>query len=101
MDSSRRVRSLQRQQEESSGQQQQTSSLRNSLPASIQKSSSTSAATPKKSKEAAVVHLPSVIAISTDIESKEREYDKQMRLIEVTIASVVNVCTHPYFSADL
>jgi hypothetical protein len=86
VDSSRRVRSLQRQQEESQGQPSQNSLLRNSLPATIQKSSSTSTAAPKKPKQAAGVQLPSVIAISTDIESKEREYDKQMRMIEVNTA---------------
>ncbi|CAF0987488.1 unnamed protein product [Adineta ricciae] len=72
VDSSRRVRSLQRQQDESSVP------LRNNVPATTNKAASTS----KKPKQAAENELPSVISISTNIEHKGKEHDKQMRLIE-------------------
>ncbi|UJR21744.1 hypothetical protein I4U23_024819 [Adineta vaga] len=70
VDSSRRVRSLQRQQNETN------SSSKNTSPDKATSSVS------KKGKQTTEKELPSVIAISTDIESKEKEYDKQMRLIE-------------------
>ena len=76
VDSSRRVRSLQRQQDEPS------------VPLRINASTTTNkaASTPKKPKQEAENELPSVISISTNIEQKGKEHDKQMRLIEVRIS---------------
>jgi len=87
VDSNRRVRSLQRQQDDLPVHQHSTLSLRSSLP-TIGKSSSLSAppkAPLKKLKLPIGNELPSVISISTNIENKEKEYDKQMRLIEVCL----------------
>jgi hypothetical protein len=82
VDSSRRVRSLHRQQEDL------PSPMRGGLLASINKSSLFSSSAPppttsRKLKQSSGTELPSVISISTNLENKQREYDKQMRLIEV------------------
>ncbi|CAF1161642.1 unnamed protein product [Adineta steineri] len=83
LDSNRRVRSLERQQNDSNVPQNQNSSLRNSLPASINKSSSTPTLKPsKKSKQPSEIELPSIISVSTNIEHNQKEYDRQLRLIE-------------------
>jgi hypothetical protein len=90
VDSSRRVRSLHRQQDDLLVPQHQTSSSRGGLLASIKKSSllpSSSVSLPtialKRLKQSNENELPSVISISTNLETKKKEYDKQMRLIEV------------------
>jgi hypothetical protein len=84
VDSSRRIRSLHRQQDDLLLPQHQTSSTRGGLLAAINKSSLSSSApatiTPRKFKQG--IELPSVISISTNLENKKKEYDKQMRLIE-------------------
>jgi hypothetical protein len=84
VDSNRRVRSLQRQQDDLPLQQHSTLSLRSSLP-TIGKPSSLSATPLRKLKQPIGNELPSVISISTNIDNKEKEYDKQMRLIEVCL----------------
>ena len=83
VDSSRRVRSLHRQQDDLLASQHPT---RGGLLASINKSTLSSSAPPlaqRKFKSPNGNELPSVIAISTNLENKKKEYDKQMRLIEV------------------
>ncbi len=89
VDSTRRVRSLHRQQDDFFLPQHQTKSSRGGLLASINKSTLSSSApppittTPRKLKQSTGNELPSVISISTNLENKQKEYDKQMRLIEV------------------
>lgn len=89
VDSSRRIRSLHRQQDDLLTTQHQTSSTRGGLLASINKSTLSSSAPPpmtsRKLKPITGNELPSVISISTNLENKKKEYDKQMRLIEVRI----------------
>ena len=84
VDSSRRIRSLHRQQEQLYGSQTQTPGSRGGILAEIKKSSSPALAagvqTPgrshlSKEKDAAL--------ISANLESKRKDYEKQMRLIEV------------------
>ena len=70
VDSSRRVRSLHRQQDDI------TPTSRSGLFSSVNKST-------KKPKTSESLELPSVISISTNLETKKKEHDKQMRLIEV------------------
>lgn len=87
VDSSRRVRSLHRQQDDLLTTQNQPSSSRHGLLAAINKSSLSSSApaatvSPRKLNGN---ELPSVISISTNLENKKKEYDKQMRLIEVSM----------------
>jgi hypothetical protein len=91
VDSSRRVRSLNRQQNDLLASQNQTPT-RGGLLAAINKSSLSSSAplptiTSKKPKLPNVTEFPSVISISTNLEMKKKEYDKQMRLIEVSLIS--------------
>ena len=88
VDSSRRVRSLHRQQDDLLIGQHQTSSMRGGLLAAINKSTLSSSSAPppmtsRKFKSPTGTELPSVISISTNLENKKKEYDKQMRLIEV------------------
>jgi hypothetical protein len=87
VDSTRRVRSLHRQQDDFLLPQHQTKSSRGGLLTSINKSTLSSSAppttTPRKLKQFTGNELPSVISISTNLENKNKEYDKQMRLIEV------------------
>ncbi len=98
VDSSRRVRSLHRQQDGLHASQQTSS--RNGLLAAINKSSLSSSApapttTSRKLKPSTVTELPSVISVSTNLENRKKEYDKQMRLIEVCLISLsrrINNC---------
>jgi hypothetical protein len=83
VDSTRRVRSLHRQQDDFLLPQHQTKSTRGGLLTSINKSTLSSSAPPRKLKQFTGNELPSVISISTNLENKNKEYDKQMRLIEV------------------
>jgi hypothetical protein len=85
VDSSRRIRSLHRQQDDLLAPQYPTSLSKGGLLASINKSSLSVPATttPRKLKPFVGNDLPSVISISTNLENKNKEYDKQMRLIEV------------------
>lgn len=88
VDSSRRIRSLQRQQDDLLVQHR-TSPARGGLLAALNKSQFPSSSVPtmtmleKKSKSFVGHELPSVISISTNLDTKQREHDKQMRLIEV------------------
>ena len=80
IDSSRRIRSLHRQQDDMLVLA--THPARGGLLAPINKSSlSSSPATAKKSKP--IAESPSAIAISANLESKKKEHEKHMRLIEV------------------
>lgn len=86
VDSSRRIRSLHRQQDGLHTSQQASS--RNGLLAAINKSSLSSSApssttTSRIIKPSSVPDLPSVISVSNSLENRKKEYDKQMRLIEV------------------
>jgi len=88
VDSTRRVRSLHRQQDDFLLPQHQTKSSRGGLLTSINKSTLSSSSappitTPRKLKQLTGNELPSVISISTNLDNKQKEYDKQMRLIEV------------------
>ena len=85
VDSSRRVRSLHRQQDDL----HQSSPLRGGLLAAINKSSLSSSSAPAATSPRKLLkltnenELPSVISISKNLEHKQKEHDKQMRLIEV------------------
>ena len=80
IDSSRRIRSLHRQQDDMLVLA--THPARGGLLAPINKSSlSSSPTTAKKSKP--IAESPSAIAISANLESKKKEHEKHMRLIEV------------------
>lgn len=88
VDSSRRVRSLHRQQEDLYLSPTPASQSRTGLLSSLNKSALTTASAPpgaasKKAKQSSVTELPSVISVSKNLENKQKEYDKQMRLIEV------------------
>ena len=87
VDSSRRVRSLHRQQNDLLTTQHSTSSMRGGLLAAINKSTLSSSSAPppttRKFKLPTGNELPSVISISNNLENKQKEYDKHMRLIEV------------------
>ena len=106
VDSSRRVRSLHRQQDDLLVSPHRTSPSRGGLLAALNKSSFSSAALPipvldRKSKSFHGTEQPSVISISTNLETKEREHDKQMRLIEVVpriVDSVGSRCSSLLFS---
>lgn len=92
VDSTRRVRSLHRQQDDLLLSQQQSSPSRGGLLASLSKSALTSSSAPtttqKKPKQTPTGNeLPSVISITKNLETKKKEYDKQMRLIEVCLES--------------
>jgi hypothetical protein len=96
VDSSRRVRSLHRQQDDQFVPQHQTSPSRGGLLAAINKSSlSPSSAPPttitRRLKFSSGVELPSVISIPTNLDNKNKEHDKQMRLIEVYLLSSIEM----------
>jgi hypothetical protein len=77
VNSSRRIRSLHRQQDDRFITQQGTKLTKSSLSSSLPMID-------KKSKSYDEHGLPSVITISTNLDVKQQEYDKHMRLVEVT-----------------
>jgi hypothetical protein len=91
VDSSRRVRSLHRQQDDLQYPKHQTSSSRVGLLASINKSSLSAPATTTPSRKLKASNgNESSMSSSVNLESKKREYDKQMRLIEVCFVDLSN-----------
>ena len=88
VDSSRRVRSLQRQQDDLLTSHR-TSPARGGLLAALNKSSFSASSMPpinameRKSRSFVANEIPSVISISTNLDTKQKEYDKHMRLFEV------------------
>jgi hypothetical protein len=88
VDSSRRVRSLHRQQDDLQLPKHHTSPSRGGLLASINKSSSSAPPTTtisRKVKTSDRNGLSSSLSSSGNLENKIREYDKQMRIIEVCL----------------
>jgi hypothetical protein len=89
VDSSRRIRSLHRQQDDLQyPKHQSTSSSRIGLLASINKSSLSAPATTSPSRKLKASNgneLSTSVSTSANLENKRREYDKQMRLIEVCL----------------
>ncbi|CAF2848226.1 unnamed protein product [Rotaria sp. Silwood2] len=85
VDSSRRIRTLHRQQDDFQIPKYQTSPSRSGLLASINKSSlstPTIGTTSRKLKTSDENELASSLALSTNLENKKKEYEKQMKLIE-------------------
>lgn len=83
VDSSRRVRSLHRQQDDLQSSKHHTSSSRNGLLASINKSSFSAPIPTTTNSKKGKVDSSTSLSNSTNLENKIREYDKQMRTIEV------------------
>ena len=93
VDSSRRIRSLHRQQNDLQYPKHQSTSSRTGLLASINKSSLSAPATispSRKNKASNGNELSSSVSTSANLENKRREYDKQMRLIEVCLRYSLN-----------
>jgi hypothetical protein len=94
VDSSRRIRSLHRQQDDLQSPKQRKSPSRSGLLASINKPSSSAPAaitiSRRRSKTFDGNELSSSRSSSTNLENKIREYDKQMKVIEVCLDYLLN-----------
>ena len=88
VDSTRRIRSLHRQQDDIQSSKRPTPSSRTNLLASLTKSSLSApaaATTSEKLKPSDESGLLSSLPISSNLENKRREYEKQIKFIEVCL----------------
>lgn len=88
VDSSRRIRSLHRQQDEVFTSQNRPAQSKTGLLATLNKASFAGSlpaisVNDQKSKPSTTAALTSVLSVTTNLDEKERDHDKQMRLIEV------------------